>query len=71
MIAQAGIWLRQCDRHGWSRRAAVSVPANIAEGFRRRGKPDKARFMEMAEGSLDECRYHEAIPYPALPKPLA
>ena len=27
------------------RRAAVSIPANIAEGFRRRGKPDKARFM--------------------------
>jgi len=28
------------------RRAAVSIPANIAEGFRRRGKPDKARFMK-------------------------
>ena len=26
------------------RRAAVSVPANIAEGFRRRGKADKARY---------------------------
>jgi len=32
------------------RRAAVSIPANIAEGFRRRGKADKARFMNMAEG---------------------
>ena len=40
------------------RRAAVSVPANIAEGFRRRGKPDKARFMNVAEGSLEECRYY-------------
>jgi four helix bundle protein len=39
------------------RRAAVSIPANIAEGFRRRGKPDKARFMKIAEGSLEECRY--------------
>lgn len=39
------------------RRAAVSIPANIAEGFRRRSKPDKARFMNMAEGSLEECRY--------------
>lgn len=39
------------------RRAAVSIPANIAEGFRRRGKADKARFMNMAEGSVDECRY--------------
>jgi four helix bundle protein len=40
------------------RRAAVSIPANIAEGFRRRGRPDKARFMNMAEGSLEECRYY-------------
>jgi len=39
------------------RRAAVSIPANIAEGFRRRGKADKARFMTMAEGSVEECRY--------------
>lgn len=40
------------------RRAAVSVPANIAEGFRRRGKADKARFMNLAEGSLEESRYY-------------
>ncbi|MCC6368343.1 MAG: four helix bundle protein [Bryobacterales bacterium] len=39
------------------RRAAVSIPANIAEGFRRRSKPDKARFMNIAEGSVEECRY--------------
>jgi four helix bundle protein len=38
------------------RRAAVSIPANIAEGFRRRGRVDKARFMNLAEGSLEECR---------------
>ena len=40
------------------RRAAVSIPANIAEGFGRRGKPDKARFMNIAKGSLEECRYY-------------
>lgn len=40
------------------RRAAVSVPSNIAEGFRKRGKADKARFLNTAEGSLEECRYY-------------
>ena len=39
------------------RRAAVSIPANIVEGFRRRGKADKARFMNVAEGSVEECKY--------------
>jgi four helix bundle protein len=40
------------------RRAAVSIAANIAEGFRKRGRADKVRFMNTAEGSLEECRYH-------------
>ena len=40
------------------RRAAVSIAANIAEGFTRRGKADKARFMNYAESSLEECRYY-------------
>jgi len=38
-------------------RAAISVPANIAEGFKRRGKADKARFLNIAQASLEECRY--------------
>ena len=40
------------------RRAAVSVPANIAEGFRKRGRADKVRFLNIAQGSLEECRYY-------------
>ena len=37
--------------------AARSGPANIAEGFKRRGKPDKARQMNIAQSSLEELRY--------------
>ena len=40
------------------RRSAVSIPANIAEGFKRKSKPDKFRFMNIAQGSLEECRYY-------------
>ena len=40
------------------RRAAVSIPANIAEGFRKSTNPDKARFYNIAQGSLEESRYY-------------
>ena len=40
------------------RRAAVSVPANIAEGFVKRGRADKLRFYNIAQGSLEEVRYY-------------
>ena len=40
------------------RRSAVSVPANIAEGFNRSGKADKIKFLNYAVSSLEESRYY-------------
>ena len=37
---------------------AVSIAANIAEGFRKRGKADKLRFLNIAQGSLAELTYY-------------
>lgn len=37
-------------------RAAVSIAANIAEGYKRMGKDDKLRFYNYSQGSLEECR---------------
>jgi four helix bundle protein len=38
------------------RRAAVSVPSNLVEGFGRRSRPDYARFILIAIGSLFEIQ---------------
>jgi len=39
------------------RRAAVSNPSNIAEGFHRKGVRDKLKFYNISQGSLEELRY--------------
>ena len=39
------------------RRAAVSIAANIAEGYKKRGIADKLRFYNISQGSIEECRY--------------
>lgn len=44
-------------------RAAVSIPANIAEGYRKDGMADKQRFLNIAQGSLEECRYYILLSY--------
>ena len=41
------------------RRAAVSIEANIAEGYKKLSKADKLRFFNISQGSLEEYRaYH-------------
>jgi four helix bundle protein len=42
-------------------RAAVSIPANIAEGNGKRSEKDKKRFVEMALGSAFELETHLII----------
>ena len=49
------------ERYGLTskiRRAAISIAANIVEGFKKKTKPDKVRFMNIAQGSFEECRYY-------------
>lgn len=40
------------------RRAAVSIPANLAEGYGKTSKADKLRFFNISQGSLKECSYY-------------
>ncbi|MCE2935355.1 MAG: four helix bundle protein [Cyclobacteriaceae bacterium] len=40
------------------RRAAISIAANIAEGYVKRTKPEKIRFLNISQGSVEECRYY-------------
>jgi four helix bundle protein len=39
------------------RRSAISVAANIAEGFKKSSAPDKVRILNIAQGSLSETEY--------------
>ena len=39
------------------RRAVVSVPSNIAEGFKKRTPAEKIRYLNISQSSLEECRY--------------
>ncbi len=43
------------------RRAAISVPANIAESSGRWGEKDKIQFLMIARGSITEIRSHISI----------
>ena len=44
-------------------RVAVSISANIAEGYKKMGKNDKLRFLNIAQGSLSECENYILLSY--------
>lgn len=43
------------------RRAAISIEANIAEGYKKLSKADKLRFFNISQGSLEECRDYNIL----------
>ena len=36
----------------------MALLLNFAEGFKKKGKADKTRFLNIAQGSLEESRYY-------------
>ena len=40
------------------RRAAISIAANIAEGYKKKDYKNKIHFFNIAQGSLEECKYY-------------
>ena len=45
------------------RRSAASVATNIVEGYKRRSDKDFAHFLNIADGSLEETKYHLLLAY--------
>ncbi len=40
------------------RRAGSSIPTNIVEGFKRKSNREYSHFLNLAEASLEETKYH-------------
>jgi four helix bundle protein len=42
----------------WKKAHEFVLAANIAKGFKKKGRLDKARFLNMGQGSAEECGYY-------------
>jgi len=40
------------------RRASISIAANLAESYKKWSNKEKARILNIAQSSLEECRYY-------------
>jgi four helix bundle protein len=60
-LTQKGPFNRDYGFRDQIRRAAVSIPSNIAEGDERGSNKDAVRFLYFAKGSLAEIRTHLEI----------
>lgn len=45
------------------RRSAASVATNIVEGYKRKSDKDFAHFLNMADSSLEETKYHMLLAF--------
>lgn len=45
------------------KRSCASVPTNIVEGYKRKSNKDFAHFLNMADSSLEETKYHLLLAY--------
>lgn len=45
------------------RRASISIPSNIAEGYKRHGFKDALSFFNISEASLEELKYQTLLAF--------
>jgi four helix bundle protein len=55
-VTNSSRWARDRDLISQMRRAAISIPSNISEGFEKGSSRDFARYLLMARGSAGEIR---------------
>ena len=54
LLAKEGAWATDWDMRSQVKRAAISIPSNIAEGMERDSTGDTLRFLRIAKGSAGE-----------------